>query len=131
MKKTHTQREVGFDEFDERPRKRTAPGEIIHADESLIVAIKASGAWAEPGVEDEPSLVALLAETGDFRDESDVLPVYPVEPAISGLVMYPRNEQVRKTLLKQIGGDELVLRCIAIVRGHVMESQGAIESEIP
>src|SRR5262245_46834390 len=131
MKRSHTQREVGFDEFDgERPRRK-APGEIIHSDESLIVAIKAPGAWAETGIEDEPSLVPLLAETGDFRDESEVVPVYPVGPAISGLVIYPRSEQIRATLLKQVGEDELVLRCLAIVRGHVLESQGVIESDIP
>src|SRR6185436_10214597 len=52
-------------------------------------------------------------------------------PAISGLVIYPRTNQAREILDAQVKGDELVLHCTAIVRGHVLESQGTITHEIP
>jgi 23S rRNA-/tRNA-specific pseudouridylate synthase len=114
-----------------RPPRRQSPGEVLFADDHLVVVAKASGACAEVSREDEPGVASLLVEAGYFSDEESVEPLYPVEPPVSGVVVYARGQESHANLMRQAAADELVLECLAIVRGHILQDQGALDAEIP
>ena len=81
-------------------------------------------------IDDSPEEHATVSEQLDSLEllqGSEATPVYPLDPAVSGLLILPRTTTAARELHDQSQRGLLVLSCSVLVRGPVMQDQGRIE----
>jgi 23S rRNA pseudouridine1911/1915/1917 synthase len=109
-----------------RLRRRTAL-EVIDADEAVIVVNKPPGVSLEPGMNEIPSVVEQVVETGAALEGDPLAPAYPVDTDVSGVVVLARTEAAFADLSRQRREGALSVRCLALVGGAPQGESGVID----
>jgi tRNA pseudouridine32 synthase / 23S rRNA pseudouridine746 synthase len=92
------------------------PVEIVHADESLVVALKPCGLLAVPGrgEDKQDCLIARLRARFD-----DALVVHRLDQATSGLMVFARGIEMQRGLSRAFERREVDKRYLAVVAGRL------------
>lgn len=100
---------------------------VIHQDDDLLVISKPAGVWIDQSPDDEAGVLEQLGAAGLLKDDADSPFVYPLDPAVSGLMLLPRTAEAARSLDQKAQDCSLNITCLAIVRGPVMQDQGEAE----
>lgn len=103
--------------------------ELIYKDADVLVVNKPPGMWSEEGLSDEPGVLDRLREI-ENGEEAFLSSMYPLEPAISGLMLWARNENAKKSLEDQFTQKRLSVAYLALVRATVLSEQGVIDRPV-
>src|SRR5438105_286955 len=72
----------------ERPSRRRI--EVLHQDEDLLVIAKPPGVWIDESPEEHATVIEQL-DSLELLQGSEWTPAYPLDPAVSGLLILPRT----------------------------------------
>jgi 23S rRNA-/tRNA-specific pseudouridylate synthase len=111
-------------------RPRRAKIEILHCDEDVIVVNKPAGVWVDSSPTEELTVVEHLVRGGLWEAARELGCAYPLDAAVSGLLVIGRSDAGRDVLAQQVVSHSLTIVCLVIVRGPVMCEDGRIESRI-
>ena len=108
---------------DRRPEKQ-APLEVVYHDDHLIVVNKPSGMWPEDGPSDHPSV---FEQIKNLLPGSSPSSLYPLEPSVSGLMVWATTQQARQELEAQFLDQRMTVTYLAVVRARVTAESGVID----
>jgi len=97
---------------------------VLHADDALIVVDKPSGMLSVPG------RGAHLQDCAASRVQAmfgDALVVHRLDMATSGLMLFARGIDAQRTLSRAFAQREVHKRYVAVVHGHLLQTQGEID----
>ncbi|GMU32438.1 MAG: hypothetical protein AMXMBFR20_03100 [Planctomycetia bacterium] len=115
---------------DAHERKTSRAAEVLHVDEHLIIVAKPPRVSLDIAWDDEPTILDQLTTLGHASADDTLLPVYMMDPLLSGVAVLARDEQLFATLRPQFVSGTASITCDVLVRGRVSEREGAIENRI-
>ncbi len=116
----------------EAPRRKAEPAaDVLFQDEHFIVVNKSPGAWLDESLDDSPCVVEALVAAGRIEGPAEFVPVYPLEPGLSGAVLIARTRRALEAANQLVLSDELRLTCRAIVQAHMLTNEGVIPGAAP
>lgn len=115
---------------DANERKTSRKAEVLHADDNIIIVNKPPRVSLDIAWDDEPTVFDQLISDEIISEDAEVLPVYMMEPLISGVGLLARNGQTFESLRKQLMSGGIASVCDALVRGRPQGRDGTIEHRI-
>ncbi len=107
------------------PAVNTPAPELLHVDESLIVAVKPAGLLAVPG-RTEPDCLAARVQAL----YADARVVHRLDQATSGLMLMARGAAMQRSLSRAFETRQVHKRYVAIVEGVLAADQGDITAPL-
>lgn len=92
---------------------------ILHDDANLLVVDKPVGLTATPGKGGEPSVADRLVAQALTTSANALRPIHRLDRDASGVLVFARDLQTRRALLRQLGEGTLTIEIHAIVNGYV------------
>lgn len=116
-----------FDDTQPYRRKGSLMAEVLHVDDDLIVVNKPPVVPLSAAFEGEPSVEVQLRRTGQLSPDGDAMPLYYLDPNLSGLAVLVRGAAALDALREQIASHDLTLTSLALVRAHLSGTSGQID----
>jgi len=102
---------------------------VLHVDDHLLIVNKPSGVLIGPGNGDVAGVPELLGGRDGVAAEEPFEIVHRMDPAISGVTVYARNIEIRRTLRLMFAEGAVRQRFRMLVQGYV-QADGCIELPI-
>ena len=115
---------------DAHERKTSRTAEVLHVDEHIIIVAKPPRVSLDIAWDDESTVFDQLVALGHASADDTVLPLYMMDPLLSGIAVLARDESVFAKLRAQFVSGEASITCEVLVRGRVADREGAIENRI-
>lgn len=120
-------RKTQTEDPDERPSRRRI--EILHQDDDLLAISKPPGVWIDESPEEHATVIEQL-DALELLQGNEASPAYPLDPAVSGLLILPRTSPAAQNLDEQVRQGLLTLTCAVLVRGPIMQDHGQIDLQL-
>lgn len=109
-----------------RPRLRLTPALLLHVDEDLLIVDKPAGVLSVPGWARDDNLPQLLRGRLGLPADEPFRVVHRIDREASGVLVYARNVEAQRALVRQFEKREVEKVYWAMVQGYV-ESDGQVD----
>jgi RluA family pseudouridine synthase len=100
---------------------RAKPLALLYVDSEVVAVDKPAGLLSVPGRGPEPSIINVLRERPELRDNNAVRVVHRLDQEASGVLLYARTLAAQRSLVSQFAERRIEKVYLAIVSGAVAD----------
>ena len=108
-------------------RKVSRKAEVLHVDEMMIVVAKPPRVSLDLAWDDEPTVIDQLIAANEAGEDEALLPVYMMEPMVSGVAILARGEAAFEQLRASVTSGDISITCDVLIRGRATAREGTIK----
>lgn len=108
-------------------RKVSRKADVLHADEMMFIVAKPPRVSLDLAWDDEPTVIDQLVAAKEAGDDEGLLPVYMMEPMVSGIAVLARGDEAFEQLRASVTSGDVSITCDVLVRGRASARDGTIK----